>query len=96
MNILDAVKLECQHTLDTFKVSASSDREGVISGAMTPGITSRMNSDNLAPLTIRQCRTRLKKLERDGILISLPTRGGLTRWWPVGFAAEATNPNPTE
>ena len=94
MNLLEAVKLECQHTLDDCKAQVSSDGGGVYYGAMTPGITRIMNSDNIVPLTIRQCRDQLKKLEREGILISQPTPGGLTRWWPVGFADH--NPNPTE
>ena len=86
MDLLRAVKLECQHSLDILKARVSCDRDGVIYGAMTPSITARMNADNLLPLTIRQCRDRLKRLERAGVLISKPTPGGLTRWWPVGFA----------
>ena len=97
MNLLEAVKQECRYTLNVLKARVSSDSDGIHYGAMTPSITARMNTrmngSNIARLTIRQCRERLKKLERNGVLISRPTPGGLTRWWPVGFADGA---NTTE
>ena len=99
MNLLRAVKLECQHTLDVLnvcKVRVTSDAGAIHYGAMTPGIATRMTKGNMEPMSTRQCRDQLKKLERDGILISRPTPGGLTLWWPVGFADDATFPNPTE
>ena len=92
MKLLRAVKLECQHTLEVCKAQVSSDGGGIHYGAMTPYITNRMTKGNMEPMSIRQCRDQLKKLERDGVLISRPTPGGLTRWWPVGFADDATFP----
>lgn len=33
-------------------------------------------------------RRRLKKAEAEGAVISSPTSGGCTRWWPLGMAEQ--------
>lgn len=58
------------------------DRCAVRIGAFTREIAGRLGWPP------SRARRHLHRAEKAGLAISYPTRGGCTRWWPLGLAAE--------
>ena len=91
MNILKALKIECQKSIDGYgdigcfnSQRCTNDAGYIFYGAFTVDIAKRLSSEHF---TISREKTiyHLKILERNGKVISRANPGGHTRWWPVGY-----------
>ena len=85
MNVLKALKIECDKSLKHYDTSHCINDQGYLSyGAFNTDIA-RQLSDDHHTISKQKCRYHLKILEKNGKVISRPCPGGLTRWWPVGY-----------
>jgi len=84
--VLSALKAACVlSSKDCYYGYRKKDENMVHIGAFTNSVAEKISSP---PLPLNKCRHQLKKLEREGVVVSKPTPGGCTRWWPVGFLKE--------
>ena len=88
MNLLKALKEECRISAkDAYDGYLAKDEYMVNSGAFVRQVAKRLSDDHYT-ISMEKCRYHLKKLEKQGIVVSKPSPGGCTRWWPVGFLDE--------
>ena len=93
MNILKALKIECEKSVnrnDYYKSAAGrgyTDKWYLGIGAFTTDIAKQL-SDEHPTITVSKVRYHLKKLEAEGRAVSRSCPGGLSRWWPTGYRPE--------
>ena len=91
MNVLGALKEECKISAkDGYEGYLKKEEHAVNVGAFCRAVAARLSDDHHT-ITMEKCRYHLKKLERQGVVVSQSHPGGCTRWWPVGFLNELQN-----
>jgi len=84
-NLINALKAECLlSSKDCYPAYQEEERHMVRVGAFNHQIARRL--DKTSPGNpVSKTYYHLKKLELEGLVISLRSPGAPTRWWPVGF-----------